>query len=329
MAIVSRIVGTGSHLPEKIVTNDELSKKIDTSDEWIVDRTGIRERRVAKEGETTSILALQAAENALDAAGITADDIDVIILATTTPDNTFPSTATKVQAMLGMDHGYAFDIQAVCSGFIYAISVADGMVRSGQAKRILVIGAEVMSRILDWTDRSTCVLFGDGAGAVVLEGFSSDDDSTGDASNTRGILSTHLHSDGRLREILYVDGGPGSTGTIGHLRMLGREVFRHAVTNLAAVAEEALQANGLEAKDIDWLVPHQANKRILDGTAKKLGLRDDQVVITVDRHANTSAASIPLALDEAVRDGRIQKNQIVLMEAMGGGLTWGSALIRW
>ena len=323
MAIVSRIIGTGSHLPEKIVTNDDLSKKVDTSDEWIFDRTGIRERRVAKEGETTSIIALQASENALDAAGIPADGIDVIILATTTPDNTFPSTATKVQAMLGMSHGYAFDIQAVCSGFIYALSVADGMIRAGQAKRILVIGAEVVSRILDWTDRSTCVLFGDGAGAVVLEGFDADD---GDSS---GILSTHLHSDGRLREILHVDGGPGSTGTIGHLRMLGREVFRHAVTNLAAVAEEALVANNMTKEDLDWLVPHQANKRILDGTAKKLGLSEDQVVITVDRHANTSAASIPLALDEAVRDGRIQKGQIILMEAMGGGLTWGSALVRW
>lgn len=323
MTIISRIIGTGSHLPEKIITNEELSKKIDTTDEWIVDRTGIKERRVAKDGETTSILALQAAENALDAAGIESDGIDVVIVATTTPDSTFPSTATKVQAMLGMNHGYAFDIQAVCSGFIYALSVADGMIRAGQAKRIMVIGAEVISRILDWTDRSTCVLFGDGAGAVVLEGFDVDD---GDSS---GILSTHLHSDGRLREILYVDGGPGSTGTIGHLRMLGREVFRHAVTNLAAVAEEALAANNLSKEDLDWLVPHQANKRILDGTAKKLGLSEDQVVITVDRHANTSAASIPLALDEAVRDGRIQKGQIVLMEAMGGGLTWGSALLRW
>jgi len=323
MAIVSRIIGTGSHLPENIVTNDELSKKIDTSDEWITERTGIRERRVVKDGETTSILALQAAENALEAANITPADIDVIIIATTTPDNTFPSTATKVQAMLGMHHGYGFDIQAVCSGFIYALSVADGMIRSGQAKRILVIGAEVISRILDWTDRSTCVLFGDGAGAVVLAGF---DDSDGDTSR---VLSTHLHSDGRLREILHVDGGPGSTGTIGHLRMLGREVFRHAVNNLAAVAEEALAANNLTSGDIDWLVPHQANKRILDGTAKKLGLRDDQVVVTVDRHANTSAASIPLALDEAVRDGRIEKGQIILMEAMGGGLTWGSALLRW
>jgi len=323
MAIVSRIIGTGSHLPEKIITNDELSKKVDTSDEWITERTGIRERRVVKDGETTSILALQAAENALEAANITPADIDVIIVATTTPDNTFPSTATKVQAMLGMHHGYGFDIQAVCSGFIYALSVADGMIRSGQANRVLVIGAEVISRILDWTDRSTCVLFGDGAGAVVLAGF---DDSDGDTSR---VLSTHLHSDGRLREILHVDGGPGSTGTIGHLRMLGREVFRHAVNNLAAVAEEALAANNLTSSDIDWLVPHQANKRILDGTAKKLGLNDDQVVITVDRHANTSAASIPLALDEAVRDGRIEKGQIILMEAMGGGLTWGSALLRW
>lgn len=323
MATISRIIGTGSHLPEKIITNDELSKKVDTSDEWITDRTGIRERRVAKEGESTSILALQAAENALEAANLSSADIDVVIVATTTPDNTFPSTATKVQAMLGMNHGYGFDIQAVCSGFIFALSVADGMIRSGQANRILVIGAEVISRILDWTDRSTCVLFGDGAGAVVLAGF---DDADGDTS---GIMSTHLHSDGRLREILHVDGGPGTTGTIGHLRMLGREVFRHAVNNLAAVAEEALTANNLSTSDIDWLVPHQANLRILDGTAKKLGLRDDQVVITLDRHANTSAASIPLALDEAVRDGRIQKGQIILMEAMGGGLTWGSAIMRW
>lgn len=323
MAIVSRIIGTGSHLPDKVLTNVELSKMVDTTDDWIIDRTGIRERRICKEGETTSVLALQAAENALEAAGITAQDIDQVIVATTTPDSTFPSTATKVQAMLGMDHGFAFDVQAVCSGFIFALSIADNAIRAGQSKRILVIGSEVFSRIIDWTDRTTCVLFGDGAGAVVVEAQEVADD------QKVGILSTHLHSDGKLREILYTDGGPGSTATTGHVRMLGREVFRHAVTNLAAVANEALEANGLEAKDLDWLVPHQANKRILDGTAKKLGLREDQVVITLDRHANTSAASIPLALDEAVRDGRIKEGQYVLTEAMGGGLTWGSALIRW
>ena len=327
MTIISRIIGTGSHLPERIMTNDELSKMVDTTDEWITDRTGIRERRIAKEGESTSVLAFQAAENALEAANIKADDIDLVIVATTTPDNTFPSTATKVQAMLGMDHGAAFDVQAVCSGFIYALSVADNAIRAGQAKHILVIGAEVFSRIIDWTDRSTCVLFGDGAGAVVLQAQESNEPPT--SVDRHGVLSSHLHSDGKLREILYVDGGPGSTATTGHVRMLGRELFRHAVNNLAAVAEEALAANGLTHEDIDWLVPHQANKRILDGTAKKLGLREDQVVITVDRHANTSAASIPLALDEAVRDGRIQSGQLVLMEAMGGGLTWGASLVRW
>ena len=323
MTYRSRIIGTGSHLPDKILTNDELSKKVDTSDEWIVERTGIRERRIVHKGETTSSLAFQAAENAMEAAGKTAADLDLIIVATTTPDNTFPSTATKVQAMLGMDHGAAFDVQAVCSGFIYALSVGDNFIRAGQAKTVLVIGAEVFSRILDWEDRTTCVLFGDGAGAVVLEA----QEVKGDEKV--GILSTHLHSDGKLRDLLYCDGGPGSTATVGHVRMLGREVFRHAVTNLAAVVDEALEANGYSKADIDWLVPHQANKRILDGTAKKLGLSADRVVITVDRHANTSAASVPLALDEAVRDGRIKEGQLVLMEAMGGGLTWGSALVRW
>lgn len=327
MAYCSRIIGTGSHLPEKVVTNAELAKTIDTTDEWIVERTGIRERRIAHKGETTAALAFQAGEKAMDAAGIKAADLDLIVVATTTPDNTFPSTATKVQAMLGMDSGAAFDVQAVCSGFIYALSVADNFVRAGQAKNVLVIGAEVFSRIIDWEDRTTCVLFGDGAGAVVLQAEEIPDDVKKD--DKVGILSTHLHSDGKLRDLLYTDGGPGTNSTVGQVRMLGREVFRHAVTNLAAVANEALEANGYEKSDIDWLVPHQANKRILDGTAKKLGLAPERVVITVDRHANTSAASVPLALDEAVRDGRIQPGQLVLMEAMGGGLTWGSALVRW
>jgi len=319
----SRIIGTGSHLPEKVLTNAELSKSVDTTDEWIVERTGIHQRHVAKEGETTAALAFQAGEKALDAAGLTGQDLDLIIVATTTPDNTFPSTATKVQAMLGMDGGAAFDVQAVCSGFIYALSIADNFVRAGQAKNVLVIGAEVLSRIVDWNDRTTCVLFGDGAGAVVVQATETDE------NDQTGILSTHLHSDGKLRDLLYTDGGPGTNSTVGHIRMLGREVFRHAVTNLATVVDEALQANGLTQSDIDWLVPHQANKRILDSTAKKLGLSADHVVITVDKHANTSAASVPLALDTAVRDGRIQKGQLVLMEAMGGGLTWGASLVRW
>ena len=323
MAYCSRIVGTGSHLPDQIMTNAQLVEKLDTTDEWIVERTGIRERRIAREGESTSALAFQAAENALEAAELTAQDLDLVIVATTTPDNTFPSTATKVQAMLGMDHGAAFDVQAVCSGFVYALSIGDNFIRAGQAKNVLVIGAEVMTRILDWTDRATCVLFGDGAGAVVLQAQEIEE------GEKLGILSTHLHSDGKLRDLLYVDGGPGTNGNVGHLRMLGREVFRHAVTNLAAVVGEALDANGYTQADIDWLVPHQANKRILDGTARKLGISAEQVVVTVDRHANTSAASVPLALDEAVRDGRIQPGQLVLMEAMGGGLTWGAALVRW
>ena len=323
MAFRSRIIGTGSHLPEKVLSNAELAKTVDTTDEWIVERTGIRQRHIAREGETTAILAYQAGEKALDAAGIKASDLDLIIVATTTPDNTFPSTATKVQAMLGMDTGAAFDVQAVCSGFIYALAVADNFVRAGQAKNVLVIGAEVFSRILDWEDRTTCVLFGDGAGAVVVQA------ETCDENDKIGILSTHLHSDGKLRDLLYTDGGPGTDSTVGKVRMLGREVFRHAVTNLANVVTEALDANNLEQSDIDWLVPHQANKRILDSTAKKLGLSADQVVVTVDKHANTSAASVPLALDTAVRDGRIKKGQLVLLEAMGGGLTWGAALVRW
>jgi len=319
----SQIIGTGSYLPARIVTNDELAQRVDTSDEWIQQRSGIRQRHVAAEGETTADLATAAAVKALEAAGITAQELDLIVLATTTPDDTFPSTATKVQARLGMHRGAAFDVQAVCSGFVYALAIADNFIKAGQAKTILVIGAETFTRILDWEDRTTCVLFGDGAGAVVLRAA----EGTG-AVTDRGILSTHLHSDGRERDILYVDGGPSTTQTVGHVRMAGKEVFRHAVTNLAGVVTEALAANGLDASAIDWLVPHQANRRILDATAKKLSLPVERVVVTLDRHANTSAASVPLALDEAVRDGRIQPGHLILVEAMGGGLTWGSALIR-
>ncbi|GAB3437621.1 ketoacyl-ACP synthase III [Insolitispirillum peregrinum] len=319
----SLIVGTGSYLPERVVTNAELAAKVDTSDEWIIERTGIRQRHMAAEGEWTSDLATKAAQKALDAAGIAGTDVDLIVLATATPDRTFPSTAATVQANLGCFGGPAFDVQAVCSGFVYALSVADNFVKAGQAKTALVIGAETFSRILDWEDRGTCVLFGDGAGAVVLQA------APGDGSSAdSGILTTHLHADGRHRELLYVDGGPSSTQTTGLLRMHGREVFRHAVVNLASVVEEALEATGLQPGDIDWLVPHQANRRIIEGTARKLGMGLDKVVMTVDRHANTSAASIPLALAEAVSDGRVQKGQLVLLEAMGGGFTWGSALVR-
>ncbi len=327
MTARSYIAGCGSYLPERCVTNAELAETLDTTDEWIASRTGIRERRIAADGEMTSDLAYKAAVNALEFAGADPDEIDLVVLATTTPDRTFPATATRIQSMLNMKNGAAFDIQAVCSGFIYGLSIADNFVRAGQAETVLVIGAETFSRLLDWEDRSTCVLFGDGAGAVLVKADKEGSDGVG--ANARGILSTHLHSDGKLADLLYVDGGPSSTQTVGHVRMTGREVFRHAVTNLAAVVDEALETNGLERSDIDWLVPHQANKRILDGTAKKLGLSEDKVVVTVDRHANTSAASIPLALDEAVRDGRIEAGQLVLLEAMGGGLTWGSALVRW
>lgn len=319
----SLIVGTGSYLPERVVTNAELAARVDTSDEWIIERTGIRQRHMAAEGEWTSDLATKAAQKALDAAGIAGTDVDLIVLATATPDRTFPSTAATVQANLGCFGGPAFDVQAVCSGFVYALSVADNFVKAGQAKTALVIGAETFSRILDWEDRGTCVLFGDGAGAVVIQA------APGDGSATdSGILTTHLHADGRHRELLYVDGGPSSTQTTGLLRMHGREVFRHAVVNLASVVEEALEATGLQPADIDWLVPHQANRRIIEGTARKLGMALEKVVMTVDRHANTSAASIPLALAEAVSDGRVQKGQLVLLEAMGGGFTWGSALVR-
>ena len=322
--IRSQALGCGGYLPERVVTNEELSKRLDTSDEWIVARTGIRQRHVVGEGERTSDLAIRASERALAAAGITPDEVDLVVLATATPDNTFPATATAVQAELGITNGVAFDVQAVCSGFIYALAVADNFIRVGQAGTALVIGAETFSRILDWNDRSTCVLFGDGAGALVLRGV----ESPGTAED-RGVLSTHLHSDGRHRELLYVDGGPSSTQTVGYLRMEGKEVFRHAVVNLAAVVNEALIANGLDSSDIDWLVPHQANQRILDSTAKKLGMPISRVVSTVSHHANTSAASVPLALAEAVGDGRIRRGHLLLLEAMGGGFTWGAGLLRW
>ena len=329
----SLIAGCGSYLPERVVTNEELAERVDTSDDWIVARTGIRQRHIAADDQTTSDLALAAAERALEHAGIPASEVDLLVLATTTPDQTFPATATKVQHRLGMTNGAAFDVQAVCSGFVYGLAVADNFIKAGQARTVVLIGAETFSRILDWEDRGTCVLFGDGAGAVVLRAAENGEDS-GDVSEAghnrgRGVLSTHIHSDGSTNDLLYVDGGPSSTQTVGHVRMNGREVFRHAVTNLASIVDEALEANGLAGDDIDWLVPHQANKRILDGTARKLGLPTDKIVVTVDRHANTSAASIPLALDVAVKDGRIKTGDLVLLEAMGGGLTWGAGLVRW
>jgi 3-oxoacyl-[acyl-carrier-protein] synthase III len=320
MAPRSVVLGCGAYLPERIVTNAELAAKVDTSDEWIVQRTGIRQRHIAAEGEVTSDLALIAAQRALDHAGLKASDIDLIVLGTATPDNTFPATATKVQARLGMTRGAAFDVQAVCSGFIFALATADNFLKTGMAKTALVIGAETFSRILDWTDRQTCVLFGDGAGAVVLRA---------EEGSERGILSTHIHTDGAHYDLLYVDGGPSSTMTTGHVRMEGKEVFRHAVHRLSEVVDEALSQHHLTARDIDWLVPHQANKRIIDGVGRKLALDAGKVVVTVDRHANTSAASIPLAFAEAVHDGRIQRGQLVLLEAMGGGLSWGASLLRW
>jgi len=325
MTFRSQVVGYGGYLPEKIVTNAELAERLDTSDEWIVQRTGIRQRHVAAVGEFTSDLATAAARLALRSAGMTGNDLDLIVLATATPDHTFPATATKVQAQLGMTRGAAFDVQAVCTGFIFALATADSMIRTGQARTALVIGAETFSRILDWQDRGTCVLFGDGAGAVVLQGAQIQ----GDGKGMAGVLSTHLHSDGTNYELLYVDGGPSTTGTAGYLRMEGREVFRHAVQRLAEVVDEALAANGLTAADVDWLVPHQANRRIIDSMGRKLGLSPEKVVVTIDRHANTSAASVPLALAEAVGDGRIKRGHLVLLEAMGGGLTWGASLLRW
>jgi len=322
--IRSVVQGCGAYLPERIVTNAELAKQVETSDEWIQQRTGIRQRHIAADGEFTSHLALKASQQALDRAGLKAADLDLIVLATATPDQTFPATATKVQAELGMVGGAAFDLQAVCAGFVYAVSVADSMIKSGVASTALVIGAETFSRILDWNDRGTCVLFGDGAGAIVLRG----EEGKGTTSD-RGVLANALHSDGRHHDILYVDGGPSSTRTTGLLRMEGKEVFKHAVVNMAQVVGEVLGKVGLTAADIDWLVPHQANKRIIDGTGRKLGLPSERVVVTVDKHANTSAASIPLALEVAVSDGRIKRNDLVLMEGIGGGLAWGATLVRW
>jgi 3-oxoacyl-[acyl-carrier-protein] synthase-3 len=314
------VLGTGSALPRRVVTNAELAERVDTSDEWIVARTGIRQRHIAGDDETTATLATAAARAALADAGIDASTIGLIVLATATPDNTFPATATKVQAALGCNGGIAFDVAAVCSGFLYALATADSLLTTGMAKRALVIGAETFSRILDWEDRTTCVLFGDGAGAVVLEAPGADTDA--------GILGTRLHADGDQHDLLYVDGGPSSTQTVGHVRMRGPEVFRHAVVNLADVLKEVLEDTGTSTDEIDWVVPHQANARILDATARKLGIAPEKVIVTVDRHANTSAASVPLALDVARKDGRIKPGDLVMLEAMGGGFTWGASLIR-
>jgi 3-oxoacyl-[acyl-carrier-protein] synthase III len=323
-AIRSVVLGCGSYLPERILTNAELATRLDTSDEWIVQRTGIRQRHVAAEGEFTSHLAIKAARAALHHARLDAQAIDLIVLATSTPDNTFPATAVAVQDGLGIHHGAAFDLQAVCSGFVFALATADSFLRAGAYKRALVIGAETFSRILDWTDRGTCVLFGDGAGAVVLEAQTEPG-----KSSDRGVLTTHLRSDGRHKSKLYVDGGPSSTQTVGLLRMEGREVFKHAVGMITDVIVDAFNATGLTAEDIDWFIPHQANKRIIDASAHKLHIAPQKVVLTVDQHGNTSAASIPLALAVAVKDGRVKKGDLVLFEAMGGGFTWGSALVRW
>jgi 3-oxoacyl-[acyl-carrier-protein] synthase-3 len=318
------IEGVGSYLPERVLTNQELASMVDTSDEWIVDRTGIRERRIAAPGELTSDLAVAAAKAALENAATDAGEIDLVLVATSTPDQTFPATAATVQAKLGITQGSAFDLQAVCSGFVYALTTADAFIRSGQATNVLVIGAETFSRILDWNDRTTCVLFGDGAGAVVVKAWHG----SGNLGD-RGILACRLRSDGRYSDKLYVDGGPSSTGTVGHLRMEGREVFKHAIINMTGIMNETLAAAGAKADDIDWFVPHQANIRILDGTARKFGIEPGRVVVTVDRHGNTSAASVPLALDVAVKDGRVKRGDLVLMEAMGGGFTWGAVLVRW
>jgi 3-oxoacyl-[acyl-carrier-protein] synthase-3 len=323
--IRSVVLGCGSYLPEQVVTNAQLATRIDTSDEWIVQRTGIRERHIAAEGEFTSHLAIKAAQAALTDAGLDAQSIDLIVLATSTPDNTFPATAVAVQHGLGISHGAAFDLQAVCSGFVFALATADNFLRTGAFKRALVIGAETFSRILDWNDRGTCVLFGDGAGAVVLEA----QEQPGKAATDRGVVTTHLRSDGRHKAKLFVDGGPSSTQTVGHLRMEGREVFKHAVGMITDVIVDAFEATGLNADSIDWFVPHQANKRIIDASAHKLHIAPQKVVLTVDRHGNTSAASIPLALSVARKDGRIKRGDLVLLEAMGGGFTWGSALVRW
>ncbi|MDO9367846.1 MAG: beta-ketoacyl-ACP synthase III [Sphingopyxis sp.] len=320
MTLRAILAGTGSALPRTRVSNAELATRVDTTDQWIVERTGIRFRHIAEPDETTATLGAAAAKQALAAAGLEPSDIGLIIVATATPDNTFPASATKVQALIGAPDCIAFDVAAVCSGFLYAVTVADSMLRTGSARHALVIGSETFSRILDWEDRTTCVLFGDGAGAVVLSAKDVDDD--------QGILATRLHAEGKYTDMLYVDGGPSTTGTVGHVRMQGREVFRHAVTNLASVLGEVMADIGLSADQIDWVVPHQANKRIIDATAKKLGLPADRVVLTVDQHANTSAASVPLALDLAVRDGRIKRGDLVVLEAMGGGFTWGAAVLR-
>lgn len=319
----SILLGTGSALPAKCVSNAELAERVDTTDEWIVERTGIRQRYIAGEGETTASLATEAAKKACEAAEIDPSTIDLIVLATATPDHTFPATATQVQRRLGCRGGVAFDVHAVCTGFLYALGVADSLLRTGMGNRALVIGAETFSRILDWEDRTTCVLFGDGAGAIVLEAREESDDGSGS-----GIIATKLHADGEHKDLLYVDGGPSTTGEVGKLRMKGREVFRHAVVNLAEVLGEVLEATGVAIEDIDWVVPHQANARILDATARKLGLPPEKVIVTVDRHANTSAASVPLALDTAIRDGRIRKGDLVMLEAMGGGFTWGASLLK-
>jgi 3-oxoacyl-[acyl-carrier-protein] synthase-3 len=322
--IRSQIMGCGAFLPRTVLTNAELAKRVDTSDEWIRERTGIHQRHIVAKGEKTSDLALHAARAALASAKMDVGELDMIVVATTTPDETFPATATTLQARLGMTRGAAFDVQAVCSGFIFGMSVADNFIKVGQAKTVLLVGAESMSRLLDWSDRTTCVLFGDGAGAVVLQAKKGKGD-----NSDRGVLNTKLYSDGRLHDLLYVDGGPSSTQTTGHLRMQGKEVFRHAVTNISAAIVASVEEAGLKISDIDWFVPHQANQRILDGTARKLGIPVSRVVSTVSQHGNTSAASVPLALATAVADGRIRKGQLVLLEAMGGGFTWGASLVRW
>ncbi|MEL6504388.1 MAG: beta-ketoacyl-ACP synthase III [Pseudomonadota bacterium] len=322
--IRSIILGSGAARPRNVVTNADLEERVETSDAWIQQRTGIKQRYIAEPDETTASLGEAAARAAIADAGVSVDDIDMIVLATSTPNNTFPATAVEIQERLGMGHGYAFDMQAVCSGFVYAITTADTYIKAGQARNVLVIGAETFSRILDWEDRTTCVLFGDGAGAVVLgagEGVG--------LSNDRGVLTSHLRSNGSHKEKLYVDGGPSTTGTVGHLRMQGREVFKHAVAMITDVIEDAFAATGLTADDIDWFIPHQANRRIIDASAKKLNIAPDKVVITVDQHGNTSAASIPLAIDAARQDGRLKQGDLVLLEAMGGGFTWGAVLVRW
>ena len=322
--IVTRILGTGSYLPAKCMTNDDLAEIVDTSDEWIRERTGIRTRHIAADGELTSDIGVAAALKAIDMAGVSVDDIDLVVMATTTPDRTFPATASAVQAKLGINGGAAFDIQAVCSGFVFALATADNFLKQGMFKTALVVGAETFSRILDWTDRGTCVLFGDGGGAVVLQAETAEDETPADT----GVIGHHIRTDGNKSELLYVDGGVSSTQTIGHVRMDGPKVFKHAVTNISSAVRQVIEDAGLEIADIDWFVPHQANQRILDGVAKKLGINEGKVVSTVSQHGNTSAASIPLALDTAMRDGRIQPGQLILIEAMGGGFTWGASLFR-